>query len=76
MGFAVSGILASALVDHPRYPIAFTGDGSFMMNPAVLIDGVEHDLKGMIVIFDNRRMGAISGLQKPNMGMNLRPKIV
>ena len=74
MGFAVSGILASALVDHPRYPIAFTGDGSFMMNPAVLIDGVEHDLKGMIVIFDNRRMGAISGLQKAQYGHEFKTK--
>jgi 3D-(3,5/4)-trihydroxycyclohexane-1,2-dione acylhydrolase (decyclizing) len=35
-----------------------------MMNPQILIDGVEHDVNGMIVLFDNRRMAAISGLQK------------
>ncbi len=64
MGFAVSATLASALADAPRYPIAFTGDGSFMMNPQVLIDAVQHKLRGMIVIFDNRRMAAISGLQR------------
>jgi len=63
MGFAVSALLGSALADQPRYSIAFTGDGSFMMNPQVLIDAVEHGVRGMIVIFDNRRMAAITGLQ-------------
>ncbi|HZL30278.1 MAG TPA: thiamine pyrophosphate-dependent enzyme [Pseudolabrys sp.] len=63
MGFAVSALLGSALADKPRYSIAFTGDGSFMMNPQVLIDAVEHGVRGMIVIFDNRRMAAITGLQ-------------
>ena len=63
MGFAVSGLLASAAAETPRYSIAFTGDGSFMMNPQVLIDAVEHGVRGMIVIFDNRRMAAITGLQ-------------
>jgi 3D-(3,5/4)-trihydroxycyclohexane-1,2-dione acylhydrolase (decyclizing) len=63
MGFAPSALLASALADRPRYGIAFCGDGSFMMNPQVLIDAVEHKVRGMIVIFDNRRMAAITGLQ-------------
>jgi 3D-(3,5/4)-trihydroxycyclohexane-1,2-dione acylhydrolase (decyclizing) len=63
MGFAVSALLGAALADTPRYSIAFTGDGSFMMNPQVLIDAVEHKVRGTIVIFDNRRMAAISGLQ-------------
>jgi len=63
MGFAASALLASALADQPRYGIAFCGDGSFMMNPQILIDGVEHGVRGTIVIFDNRRMAAISGLQ-------------
>src|SRR5215472_15064147 len=63
MGFAVSALLASALADKPRFGIAFSGDGSFMMNPQVLIDAVEHGARGMIVIFDNRRMAAITGLQ-------------
>jgi 3D-(3,5/4)-trihydroxycyclohexane-1,2-dione acylhydrolase (decyclizing) len=63
MGFAASALLASALADKPRYSIAFCGDGSFMMNPQILIDAVQHRVRGMIVIFDNRRMAAISGLQ-------------
>jgi 3D-(3,5/4)-trihydroxycyclohexane-1,2-dione acylhydrolase (decyclizing) len=63
MGFAASALLASALADKPRYGIAFCGDGSFMMNPQILIDAVQHRVRGMIVIFDNRRMAAISGLQ-------------
>jgi 3D-(3,5/4)-trihydroxycyclohexane-1,2-dione acylhydrolase (decyclizing) len=72
MGFAVSALLASAMADRPRYGIAFTGDGSFMMNPQVLIDGVEHGLRGMIVIFDNRRMAAITGLQLAQYGHEFR----
>jgi len=63
MGFAASALLASALADKPCYGIAFSGDGSFMMNPQILIDAVEHRVRGMIVIFDNRRMAAITGLQ-------------
>ncbi|XCP85512.1 thiamine pyrophosphate-dependent enzyme [Roseburia hominis] len=63
MGFAVSSTLAFALAGGRDYPIAFSGDGSFMMNPQVLIDGAQYGLKGMIVVFDNRRMGAITSLQ-------------
>jgi len=63
MGFAPSALLGGALADQPRYGIAFCGDGSFMMNPQILIDAVEHKVRGMIVIFDNRRMAAITGLQ-------------
>ncbi len=63
MGFAVSSMLAFALAGGKEYPMAFTGDGSFMMNPQILIDAVEYGLKGMIVLFDNRRMGAITSLQ-------------
>ena len=63
MGFSSSAILASAIADKPKYSISFTGDGSFMMNPQVLIDAVYLGLKGMVVIFDNRRMAAITGLQ-------------
>ena len=64
----MSALLASAVADAPRYSIAFTGDGSFMMNPQILIDAVEHGLRGMIVIFDNRRMSAISALQTAQYG--------
>ncbi|MFV0363105.1 MAG: thiamine pyrophosphate-dependent enzyme [Suipraeoptans sp.] len=63
MGFAVSSMLAFALAGGKDYPIAFTGDGSFMMNPQILIDAVQYKLKGMIVLYDNRRMGAITSLQ-------------
>jgi 3D-(3,5/4)-trihydroxycyclohexane-1,2-dione acylhydrolase (decyclizing) len=72
MGFAVSALLASAMADKPRYGIAFTGDGSFMMNPQILIDGVEHGVRGIIVIFDNRRMAAITGLQMAQYGAGFR----
>ncbi len=72
MGFAASALLASALAGRPRYGIAFCGDGSFMMNPQILIDGVEHGVRGMIVIFDNRRMAAITGLQIAQYGEGFR----
>ena len=72
MGFAVSALLAGALADNGRYAVAFTGDGSFTMNPQVLIDGVEHGVRGAIVLFDNRRMGAISQLQLTQYGADFR----
>lgn len=68
MGFAASGMLAAGLADHKRYVYGFTGDGSFMMNPQILIDAVVHGVKGTLVIFDNRRMGAISSLQTAQYG--------
>ena len=63
MGFAVSSMLAFALKNNRDCPMAFTGDGSFMMNPQILIDAVQYGLKGTIVLFDNRRMAAITSLQ-------------
>jgi len=72
MGFSASGLLASGIADNPRYTIAFCGDGSFMMNPQILIDGVEHGVRGCIVIFDNRRMAAITGLQKAQYGVEFK----
>ena len=68
MGFAVSAILASAALSTPPYFLAFTGDGSFTMNPQILIDGVEHGAWGCILLLDNNRMGAISGLQQAQYG--------
>ena len=68
MGFAVSSLLAAAAADRPRYMIAFSGDGSFIMNPQILIDAAVHKVRGMVVIFDNRRMGAISSLQSAQFG--------
>jgi len=72
MGFAVSALLAQPLAEQGRYGVAFTGDGSFMMNPQVLIDGVEHGVHGTILLFDNRRMAAISSLQEAQYGVNWR----
>ena len=72
MGFGVSALLAQALAEKGRYGIAFTGDGSFMMNPQVLIDGVEHGIHGTILLMDNRRMAAISSLQKDQYGRDWR----
>lgn len=72
MGFAVSALLAGAMADQHRCAMAFTGDGSFMMNPQVLIDGVEHGVHGTILLLDNRRMSAISELQVAQYGEAFR----
>ena len=68
MGYAVSALLATALTSEPFYGLAISGDGSFTMNPQILIDGVEHGATGCILLLDNRRMGAISGLQEAQYG--------
>lgn len=72
MGFAVSALLSGAAAERPRYAVAFTGDGSFMMNPQVLIDAVEHNVHATIVVFDNRRMAAITSLQMDQYGRDYR----
>ncbi|MBN1400909.1 MAG: thiamine pyrophosphate-binding protein [Anaerolineae bacterium] len=63
MGFAVSALLATAIAQQAFYGLAVSGDGSFTMSPQILIDGVEQGARGCILLLDNRRMGAISGLQ-------------
>ncbi len=68
MGFAVSALLATGVASKPFYGLAFTGDGSFTMNPQILIDGVEHGARGCILLLDNGRMGAITGLQEDQYG--------
>jgi len=68
MGFAVSALLSSAAADSRFYGLAFTGDGSFTMNPQVLIDGVQHGARGCLLLLDNRRMAAISSLQVAQYG--------
>jgi len=72
MGFATCALIANGLARVPRYGIAFTGDGSFMMNPQALISAVQHGAHGMIVIFDNRRMAAISSLQHAQYGVDFK----
>ncbi len=64
MGFAASALLSTAASEKKFFGLAFTGDGSFTMNPQILIDGVQHGARGCILLLDNRRMSAITGLQK------------
>jgi 3D-(3,5/4)-trihydroxycyclohexane-1,2-dione acylhydrolase (decyclizing) len=68
MGFAVSALLATGLAREGFYGLAVSGDGSFTMNPQILIDGVAHGANGCILLLDNRRMGAISALQQAQYG--------
>lgn len=68
MGFAVSALLATGVASQPFYALAVTGDGSFTMNPQILIDGAEYGARGCILLLDNGRMGAITGLQSDQYG--------
>jgi 3D-(3,5/4)-trihydroxycyclohexane-1,2-dione acylhydrolase (decyclizing) len=68
MGFAASAILATGVASNPFYALALTGDGSFTMNPQILVDGIEHGAQGCILLLDNGRMGAITGLQEAQYG--------
>ncbi|WP_181780028.1 thiamine pyrophosphate-dependent enzyme [Pseudonocardia pini] len=68
MGFAASALVATGIAEQSFFGVALTGDGSFTMNPQVLIDGVQHGARGVIVLFDNRRQGAISSLQRAQYG--------
>jgi 3D-(3,5/4)-trihydroxycyclohexane-1,2-dione acylhydrolase (decyclizing) len=68
MGFAVSALLATGAASESFYGLALTGDGSFTMNPQVLIDGAEHGATGCVLLLDNGRMAAISGLQNDQYG--------
>jgi len=68
MGFSVSALLSTGVASKPFYGLALTGDGSFSMNPQILIDGIEHGARGCILVLDNGRMGAISGLQEAQYG--------
>jgi len=70
MGFAVSALLATAMATRPFYGLAISGDGSFTMNPQILIDGVAHGARGCILMLDNRRMAAISALQSEQYGVD------
>ena len=68
MGFGASALLATALSPDAPYSLSVVGDGSFLMNPQALVDGVVHGARGAVVVLDNRRMGAISGLQEAQFG--------
>ncbi len=68
MGWAASALLTTGIANKKFYGLAFCGDGSFTMNPQILIDGINHGAKGCILILDNRRMAAISGLQQAQYG--------
>lgn len=68
MGFAASALLATGVASKPFYGLALTGDGSFTMNPQILIDGSQHGARGCILLLDNGRMGAITGLQEAQYG--------
>ncbi|MCQ3806871.1 MAG: thiamine pyrophosphate-binding protein [Acidimicrobiaceae bacterium] len=68
MGFGTSALLSTALSAAAPYSVSVVGDGSFLMNPQALVDGMVHGARGMIIVLDNRRMGAISALQEAQYG--------
>jgi 3D-(3,5/4)-trihydroxycyclohexane-1,2-dione acylhydrolase (decyclizing) len=74
MGFAGSALLSGALRDQAPYAIAFCGDASFTMNPQILVDGANHRVRGCVLVFDNRGMTSIAGLQRAQYGEEYRTR--
>lgn len=68
MGFAPSAVLATAIPGCCERVVALCGDGSLMMYPQILLDGVEHGARGVIVVVDNASQGAIASLQLEQYG--------
>ena len=64
--FTLCALLPLASCARPPRPCDQVRVGSH------LIDAVEHRVRGMIVIFDNRRMAAITGLQLAQYGRDFR----
>ena len=71
MGFATSALLATAAASQPFYALALTGDGSFTMNPQILIDGLEHGAHGCILILDKAEWGRSAGCNRHSTGRSL-----
>jgi 3D-(3,5/4)-trihydroxycyclohexane-1,2-dione acylhydrolase (decyclizing) len=69
MGFSVSSLLATAAEPSMPRIVSITGDGSLLMIPQALIDGVAQGARGTVVVLDNRRMSAISSLQEVQYGV-------
>lgn len=63
MGFGISAAFGLGLIHDGAYPVAFTGDGSFLMQAQAIRDMVKHRANCTVVVFDNQAMGAITALQ-------------
>ncbi len=60
MGYAIPAALAAKLVHPDRPVVAVCGDGGFAMTMNGLMTAVEHGIVIVVVIFNNRILGAVA----------------
>lgn len=59
MGYAVPGAIGAALARPGTMPIAFVGDGGFMMSGQEMVTAVEHGVPIKVIVCDNGAHGSI-----------------
>lgn len=60
MGYAIPAALAAKLI-HPERPVvAVCGDGGFAMTMNGLMTSLEHEIPIVVVVFNNRSLGAVA----------------
>jgi acetolactate synthase-1/2/3 large subunit len=60
MGYAIPAALAAKLVHPDRPVVAVCGDGGFAMTMNGLMTALEHDIPIVVVVFNNRTLGAVA----------------
>lgn len=65
MGFAVPGALGAGIAEPSRRPLAIVGDGAFQMTGTELSTMVDHDLRPIILLLNNRGYGMLEAIDRP-----------
>jgi acetolactate synthase-1/2/3 large subunit len=60
MGYAIPAALAAKLVHPNRTVVAVCGDGGFAMTMNGLMTALEHKIPIVVVVFNNRTLGAVA----------------
>src|ERR1700737_5666626 len=60
MGFGIPAALAAKLVNPDQPVVAAVGDGGFAMTMNGLMTALEHDIPIVVVVFNNRTLGAVA----------------
>ena len=66
MGYDLPSIIGAMIAGESDIGICFVGDGSFQLNIQELATIKEHNLKIVIVVLNNRRLGIVSQFQLMN----------
>jgi indolepyruvate decarboxylase len=65
MGFAVPGALGAGIADPTRRPLAIVGDGAFQMTGTELSTMVDHGLRPIVLLLNNRGYGMLEAIDRP-----------